>query len=62
MSSRGEKKFGEAARMSALSGYFLGREGSGGRWSADVALPGQDGSSVKLQKGSDNQHVVGGGM
>ena len=54
-SSRGEKKFGEAARMSASSGYFLGLEDDGGRRSADAALPGQEGSGVRLQKGSDNQ-------
>ncbi len=47
--------------MSALSGYFLGREGGGGRWLADAALPGQEVSGVRLQKGSDNQHVVEGG-
>jgi hypothetical protein len=39
-----------------------GREGGGGHRSADAVLPGQEGSGVKLQKGSDNQHVVGGGM
>ena len=38
------------------------REGGGGRRSADVVLPGQEGSGVRLQKGSDHQHVGGGGM
>jgi hypothetical protein len=28
---------------------------------ADAMLPGQEGSGVRLQKGSDNQYVVGGG-
>ena len=37
-----------------------GREGGGGRRSADAVLPGQEGSDVRLEKGSDNQHVVGG--
>ena len=47
--------------MSASSGYFSGREGGGRRRSADAALPGQEGTGVRLQKGSGNQHVVGGG-
>jgi len=34
----------------------------GGHWSADVVWPGQEGSGVRLEKGSDNQHVVGGGV
>ena len=46
--------------MSASSGYFWGREGGGGRQSADAALLGQEGSGIRLQKGIDNQHVVGG--
>jgi len=37
------------------------REGSGGCRSVDAVLPGQEGSGVRLQEGSDNQHVVGGG-
>ncbi len=40
---------------------LLGVESNGGRGSAGVALPGQEGSSVRIEKGCDNQHVVGGG-
>ena len=36
--------------------------GGGGRGSVSVALPGQVGSGVRLKKGSDNQHVVGGNV
>jgi hypothetical protein len=42
----------------ALSGYEI----SSGCGSAGAALPGQEGSSVRLEKGSDNQHVVWGGV
>ena len=42
------------------SGIF-GREGGSGCGLLDAALPGQEGSSVRLRKGSNNQHVVGGG-
>ena len=33
---------------------LLGREGGGGRRSADAVLPGQESIGVRLQKGSDN--------
>ena len=35
-------------------------EGGGRCGSAGAVLPGQEGSIVRLTKGSDNQHVVGG--
>jgi hypothetical protein len=41
---------------------LLGHEGNGGHRSAGLALLGQEGGSVRLKKGSDNQHVVAGGM
>jgi hypothetical protein len=44
-----------------MPAVLSGREGGGGLRSADAVLPGQEGSGVRLQKGSDNQHVVGGG-
>ena len=44
-----------------MAAVLLGRQGGGGRRSADAVLPGQEGSGVRLQKGSDNQHDVGGG-
>ena len=37
------------------SGILSGREGGGGRRSVDAMLPGQEGSGVRLHKGSDNQ-------
>ncbi len=47
--------FGVAAALS-------GCQSSGGCGSAGAALPGQEGSGVRLEKGSDNQHVVEGGI
>ena len=52
---------GAIATRATTPAVFSGREGGGGRRSADAVLPGQEGSGVRLQKGSDNQHVVGGG-
>ncbi len=40
----------------------MGVESSGGRGSVGFALPGQEGSSVRIKKGCDNQHAVGGHM
>ena len=37
-----------------------GHEGGGGCGSVGAVFPGQEGSGVRLKKGSDNQHVVGG--
>ena len=44
-----------------MPAVLLGREGGGGHRSANAVLPGQEGNGIRLQKGSDNQHVVGGG-
>ncbi len=52
---------GASATRATTPAVLSGREGGGGRQSADAVLPGQEGSGVRLQKGSDNQHVVGGG-
>jgi hypothetical protein len=41
----------------ALSGI----ESSGRRGSTGVELPGQEGSSVRIKKGCNNQYVLGGG-
>ncbi len=37
-------------------------ESSGGHGLVGVALPGHEGSSVRIKKGCDNEHVVGGGV
>ncbi len=48
--------------VAGAAGVLLGHEGGGRCGSAGVVLPGQEGSSVRLKKGSDNQHVVGGSV
>jgi hypothetical protein len=39
---------GAIATRATTPAVLLGREGGGGRWSADVVLPGQEGSGVRL--------------
>ena len=51
---------GAIAKRATTPVVLLGSEGGGGRRSADAVLLGQEVSGVRLQKGSDNQHVVGG--
>ena len=44
-----------------MPSVLSGREGGGGRRSVDVMLPGQEGSGVRLYKGSVNQLCCWGG-
>ena len=39
---------GAIATRVTTPAVLSGREGGGGRWSADVVLPGQEGSGVRL--------------
>ena len=48
--------------IAGAAAVLLGREGSGGCGPTSALLPGQEGSGVRLTKGSDNEHVVGGGV
>jgi hypothetical protein len=52
---------GAIATRATTPAVLSGREGGGGCRSADAVLPGLEDSGVRVQKGSDNQHVVGGG-
>ena len=47
--------------FAGAAAVLLGREGGGRCELAVAVLPGQEGSGVRLTKGSDKQHVVGGG-